>query len=979
MPLSFPTGLGTSLAVGFLAVSLLGGTGNAATPVTLTSSPDLSVLGLPVVLTATVPPAATGRVTFYGGITVLGSAPVSSGTASLTTTAIPAGVRHLTAFYSGDANNSPGISNVPLQTVNAVPGSSLVAWNGWGGYQPLGAVTANFDGARQTEVAYIDTDGEVVIGLGNPSGVVQTVANVSAPRAILTGDYNGDGKPDLAVAGSAANSVSVLLGKGDGTFLPASVYTAGNQPVAMAQADFNGDGKFDFVTLNQADNTFSILLGSGDGSFQSPLIYPIGGSPLSLVVADLNHDGKADLVIGTGDNTIRVFLGNGDGTFQPAILTSVTTLPVGIATGDLNNDGAADLVIAGGTTVSVLLGRGNGMFQSPVISTAGSSNQSVAIGDFNGDGKPDWAVASFNDSTIYVFLGDAAGGYQSQAAYPAFGAPDFLSAVSIYGDGRQGLLVSNYSSVVETMAGAVPTTVTASPASVTVELTPGKTVQVPVSITTVPSGVPLQSGIWDITNQQGGSMGWLSPSLESANSPTTLNLTISPQDSMSPGAYAAWFTVPSPGGSTTVPLSILVSGCGFSISPTGASFGASGGTGSIAVAGSSTCSWTALSDVPQWITLGNSGGALTLGSGTLSFTVAANPDPSPRTGLIIAGGQVFTVSQVGAGTCTFSMSPASVNITGSATPSAPATGSFTVIADSCTAQNPWTVQSEAPWVTIANPTGNGAAPSTTVTFTAWGNPSTSQRSTMVYGAGTGVEITQAGSTEPVQNRVVRALYQAILGRDADPAGYSFWTGSGAPLDPATGAVAVNIMADDFYRSPEFQSTGWKVLSIYQVVIGSVGYYQWTTSLGLVRSGTVTTDQLISGFSSSLSDAAFVNQVVENAYGRPATAVDTSQFQASGSRAQYLDTVVFPSSAFQNLTNPLWVDLLYYTILTRDPDTSGFNFWLAEANHPPGGPGIYYVSSGSSYAAKLEILGVAVPPNPNDIGFLGSPEFQALFQ
>ena len=112
--------------------------------------------------------------------------------------------------------------------------------------------------------------------------------------------------------------VSIMLGNGDGTFQPRTSYAVGRQPYSVALGDFNGDGKLDLAVANALDNSVSVLLGNGDGTFQTQTTYATGSGPYVVVANDFNGDGKLDLaVVNYSDNTVSILLGNGDGTFQP--------------------------------------------------------------------------------------------------------------------------------------------------------------------------------------------------------------------------------------------------------------------------------------------------------------------------------------------------------------------------------------------------------------------------------------------------------------------------------------------------------------------------------------------------------------------------------------------------------------------------------------------------------------------------------------
>jgi hypothetical protein len=150
------------------------------------------------------------------------------------------------------------------------------------------------------------------------------------PTAIAAGDFNGDELPDLAVSNSGDNTISVLLAKSDSTFSQQVTYSTGPEPVAIATADFNGDSNLDLVVSNGnctsaaglsgptcSPTTVSILLGRGDGTFDPHIDYSVGEFPSSIALIDLNKDGELDLAIANAfDGTLSVLLGNGDGTFR---------------------------------------------------------------------------------------------------------------------------------------------------------------------------------------------------------------------------------------------------------------------------------------------------------------------------------------------------------------------------------------------------------------------------------------------------------------------------------------------------------------------------------------------------------------------------------------------------------------------------------------------------------------------------------------
>ncbi|PYI83116.1 MAG: hypothetical protein DME26_15695, partial [Verrucomicrobia bacterium] len=285
-----------------------------------------------------------------------------------------------------------------------------------------------------------------------------TFAAGTSPAYTVTNDFNGDGKPDLAVANEFSANVSVLLGNGNGTFQPAVNYGAGSSPNSVVAADFNGDGKRDLALTDAGSGSISVLLANGDGTFQAAVNYGAGDTPRSVILGDFNGDGKVDLAVANRVSAnVSVLLGNGNGTFQVATNFAAGVDPLSIAVGDFNGDGKPDLAVANAAlfddppSISVLLGNGNGTFQAAVNYAAGASPRSVAVGDFNGDGKVDLAVANygsfvngqFTGSTTSVLLGNGDGTFQPPLNYSAGAGSLAVVVADFNGDGKPDLAVAN--------------------------------------------------------------------------------------------------------------------------------------------------------------------------------------------------------------------------------------------------------------------------------------------------------------------------------------------------------------------------------------------------------------------------------------------------------------------------------------------------------------------------------------------------------
>jgi uncharacterized repeat protein (TIGR01451 family) len=319
-----------------------------------------------------------------------------------------------------------------------------------------------------------------------------SVALPSSPqnsRFVVEGDFNGDGKLDLAIpnlCGTAQNcagystpgTVSILLGNGDGTFTPtATPPTTGFNPGMIATGDFNGDGKLDLLVDSNCDNianvacatvpeSISVLLGDGQGNFTPfgpPMV--IESDHKTLIVGDFNGDGKLDFAIlpATINERITIFFGKGDGTFTPKVVLSGDTMAdATFIEGDFNSDGNPDLAIqlcVGGTSVSnctwgtsILAGDGAGNFMlgasypNPAPTGYKPTYGTLASGDFNGDGTLDLAVLNQHFLTILLGNGDGTFTALPSMAAPNLDGPQMMTG-DFNGDGRLDLAVASGPSV----------------------------------------------------------------------------------------------------------------------------------------------------------------------------------------------------------------------------------------------------------------------------------------------------------------------------------------------------------------------------------------------------------------------------------------------------------------------------------------------------------------------------------------------------
>ena len=336
----------------------------------------------------------------------------------------------------------------------------------FGGTSGFGLAIGRFTKLPIEDVAINNVDQRtvsVLLGTGAGSYVPAAGSPISmgphpnGPTSIVDGDFNGDGRQDLAV-GIDIGTLHVLLGNGDGTFRPAagSPFGSVQEPQSMATGDLNGDGKLDIAIAASFANTVSIMLGDGKGGFSQAAGSPIasGLETFSVAVGQFTAIPKLDLVAANREGgTVSVLLGSGTGQFgqAPGSPISVGSSPNSIAVGDMNSDGRQDLVFSqqDASQIMIKFGDGAGGFSDDPKSPypVGKNPAGVVVGDLNQDDRPDLASSGFDSNNVTVLLNQGAGSGFSPAPGSPFAAgpdPQSMEIADLNADGRPDLGVVNY-------------------------------------------------------------------------------------------------------------------------------------------------------------------------------------------------------------------------------------------------------------------------------------------------------------------------------------------------------------------------------------------------------------------------------------------------------------------------------------------------------------------------------------------------------
>ncbi len=362
--------------------------------------------------------------------------------------------------FMDSTNSNQQLAQAALQNA-ATTFSMTTAQSPAVGQGPSYVVRADFNGDGIPDLAVLnELDHSITILLGKGDGTFQAAPNTlqlpsqgSGPLMAVVGDFNRDGNADLAVVMENSSTIPVFLGHGDGTFAPAILNSqTASVSYLLVVADFNGDGIEDLAVenSNSSSGSISILLGNGDGTFNASTVVVSGiALPADLVAADFNGDGIPDLAFVNGEapSSIVVLIGTGDGTFKTLPAVSTPDYLTYLAVGDFNQDGKPDIFAFAADGTTTLLGNGDGTFRATVSAPpiASPTPQGIAVADFNGDGKPDIALLFQDVSTVYTLPGNGDGtfGVAVTIPLPAGAEPSSIVAGDWNGDGIPDLATTN--------------------------------------------------------------------------------------------------------------------------------------------------------------------------------------------------------------------------------------------------------------------------------------------------------------------------------------------------------------------------------------------------------------------------------------------------------------------------------------------------------------------------------------------------------
>ncbi len=330
-----------------------------------------------------------------------------------------------------------------LPQIQFAPALSLAV-----GSKPEGGTLLDYDGDQDLDLAVTSESPDKIEFFTNAGdgtfalGFVLPTGNATSPEGLAAADFDGDGDLDVVMALFSAGQVRIALGNGNGQFVLAGSYPAGQEPSMVVAPDFNGDGKPDAAVNNRVSGDVSVYLNDGLGGLIPMGTYAVGAETRSLAAGDLTGDGWDDLAVSSrDDHRVRLFQSLGNGTFQTLVDLGFGTIlkPHGVAIADFDHDGALDVATAcTGNLLTEVVGihvqnNGGNHWVGPVNgSTGGLSPSGLAAADFDLDGIPDVAVANADSDTITAMRSSGIAGifYSGSLQFPVGQNPEALIVVA---------------------------------------------------------------------------------------------------------------------------------------------------------------------------------------------------------------------------------------------------------------------------------------------------------------------------------------------------------------------------------------------------------------------------------------------------------------------------------------------------------------------------------------------------------------------
>ncbi len=267
------------------------------------------------------------------------------------------------------------------------------------------------------------------------------------PSHLLTLDLNRDGEADIVSANAKNSTLSLMYGKGDGTFRTTENLRVPQEPTSLAAGDLNGDGLLDLAANSRGTHSLTVLMQRADGSFRRLKPHPTGRVPLAVILDDFNADGLLDAAVTLTFDKLEIHIGRGNGTFSKGETYYTGSRSFSGVSGDFNGDGHRDLAVAatssGASSLRVFWGNGDGTFQKPSRLIEGLMPLAVTARDMNADGKEDLIVGAGQGDNMYLILSNGDGTFQKETAFSGGGGPMSLVAEHFNDDDRMDVAVAN--------------------------------------------------------------------------------------------------------------------------------------------------------------------------------------------------------------------------------------------------------------------------------------------------------------------------------------------------------------------------------------------------------------------------------------------------------------------------------------------------------------------------------------------------------